>query len=63
MSTTSATGENYRCLFLEKQKPEMFQEREVFTMHAQGTRKKLDGLRNLHRMSQTAGSKISGSES
>ena len=36
----------------------MFQEREVFTMHVQGTRKKLDGLRDLHKMDQTAGSKI-----
>ena len=41
----------------------MFQEREVFIMHVQDTRKKLDGLRNLHRMDETAGSKISGTES
>ena len=36
----------------------MFQEREVFTMHVQATRKKLDGLRNLHKMDQTAESKF-----
>ena len=36
----------------------MFQEREVFTMHVQDTRKKLDGLRNLHKMDQTAESRF-----
>ena len=48
--------------YWKKQKPEIIQEREVFTMRVQGTRKKLNGLRSLHRMGQTAASKIFDSE-
>ena len=59
MSAVSATGEKLPRLVIGR----MFQEREVFTMHLQGTGKKLDGLRALHRLDQTVGSKISSQES
>ena len=47
----------------KSQKSEMFQEHDVLTVYVQGTKKKLNGLRYLHGLDKTVGSKIPSPES